>query len=330
MKRNERVVYFYDLKVKKHAAHAPVPSLRQMYDVWQARYDTGDCTLERERGTVTYRIGAIRLNEENQTLTLLVRKCDQNAPDAAYSKIDTGDFRTAPKEDDEGGDTAVHICVSMAEEIGSPGTHLCLIEGVNGISHRHIQPLLNRMVRDAGKDDTSLFQYADAAGARVRGGGPKMHNFVPVFELSGHASETFARDVAEGQVNGIELVKSRPQTQVGGSAYLTEKEYSLSIGVEKNIPRQNRLQSLITAMQTRSANFDDGKIRFKDPDGNSHTVSINLDTGQVEQQMYIKSYRILDIDPPMALSTETIVEHFVSQLLTRLVNDRNIEVQEGA
>ncbi len=48
---------------------------------------------------------------------------------------------------------------------------------------------------------------------------------------------------------------------------MTEKEYSLSIQVNRNIPRQNRLQSLITAMQTRNENFDNGKICFKDPDG---------------------------------------------------------------
>jgi hypothetical protein len=322
MKQNERVVYFYDLLVKAKAVHAQIPSLNEIYNMWNSEYVNGGCILEREKGTVTYRIGEMKL-EANDTLVLLIRKCDQNAPDAAYSDVKTGGFRIAEKTPSEGGDTALHLIISLKVQSKRPDTYLCLMEGMNGISHRHIQPLLNNIVRKVCKDDKATFQYDDPAGVKDKEGKIRRTSFVPTVELKGHMSESFAKDLESGSVNGIELVKSLKKISVGGNAYLQEAENSLRIAVDKKIPSQGRLQSILDAITQKNKSYSTGRIRFTDKDGQGHTVNIDLDTGAVEQQLYIKSYREENIRPVMAYSSETIVGHFAKRLIAKLILERS-------
>lgn len=321
MKRNERVVYFYDLHVKSQAKHAKVPSLNELYDVWDDVQSNGGFVLQREKGTVTYRIGDMKI-ENNDMLVMLVRKCDQNAPDATYSNVNTGSFRTAPKKPDEGGDTAAHLCISLKVQTGEPDTYLCLMEGVTGLSHRHVQPLLNNIIRKVCKDDPATFKYAHPSGAKDADGNPVTTSFVPLVELKGHMAENFARDIELGKVTGVELVKQAQQTAVGGSAYLKEKESALRIEVDKKIPPKDRLENIVDAIRQKKNTYDTGRIRFTDRDGKGHTVDIDLNSGSVDQELYIKSYKEENINPALAYSSEDIVDHFSQRLLAKLGNER--------
>ena len=324
MKRTKRTVYYYDVVVGCRATHAQPPDLAELAELWRDFYQSQEAVLLREHGNIIYRVGDVEIDNNERVARLLIRKSDINAPDAAYSNVETGEIRFAPKRENEGGDTAAHLLISLTQEQGSPHVYLCMLEAMTGISHRHVQPLLNTLIRYACGQDSQRFTYPDPAGGRHRDGREKRHSFKPKIELRGHTSDDLARDIERGRVNNLELVADRAQAQFGGDQYLREDTYSLSVKVDRNLPTQNRLGRLIQAMCSRREHFGTGRIRFRDENEKMHTVAYDLQTGAPEQQMYIKSFVIDNINPPMALSSDSIVRHFSDEVERRLKRDRNI------
>lgn len=324
MKRTERTLYFYDLHIGSRAVHARPPLISELVDAWRAMFQDQDAVILRDRGAIVFRVGDLRIDEETQMLSILIRKSDQNAPDAAYSDVDTGKIRFVRKNENEGGDTAAHFVVSLLPEADKPDTHMSMLEGVAGITHRHVQPLLNAVIRVACNHDPERFTYPDASGARHRDGSEKRHKFQPKIELRGHISENLTRDIERGKVQGLELTRSGAAAVFGGDQFLSEKEKALKVSVDENIPAQNRLQRLVQAMCSRSDDYSTGRIKFTDENDKSHKVDYDLQSGTPEQQLYIKSCKLEGIDPPLAQSSERVVEYFVDSVKQQLQHERNV------
>ena len=326
MTSTERTVYVYDLVVGKRAAHAPIASLTDLAAVFMTQYNSGDCKHALNNGTLIYRIGDIAIDSQSGVLTLLIRRADQNAPEAAYSHIETGQLRFASKTDDEGGDTGAHLTISTIQEVNKPGTYLCMFEGVPGISHRPVKSLLNSIIRNACQCNPSLFEYEDPSGARTANGSPngapKRKTFVPHLDLRGHMSDDLIRELERGTVEGIELVKSQLTTQLGGDPYLVHDEFSLKVKAV-NIPATNRFSRIMTAMQ-RQKSFKTGRITFKNEDGRVRSIVYNLDTGTPEQASYVKSFPVNGITPPLAQSSLAIAPQLTTAMTTELIRQRRI------
>ena len=128
MRATERYVNFYDLVVKVRAKHAPVPPVGPLIDLWQKDGKDGGLAHERDKGLLRYRIGDMTLDEAQGLAVILIRRADQNAPNATFSNLQTGKLRIAKKESDEGGDIAAHVVLSLVPR--DPHTYLCLIETV--------------------------------------------------------------------------------------------------------------------------------------------------------------------------------------------------------
>lgn len=325
MRSKERYVNFYDLLVKVRATHARIPSLTQLIDLWQQYGREGGLIHERENGMLRIRIGDMLFQEDHEMVILLVRRADQNAPNATFSNLTTGTLRVARKESHEGGDTAAHAVLSQIAS--EPNTYRCVIESVPGLSHRVIQALLNDLVRQACKDQGKgrgadkkpvLFSYDDPAGAR-RQGTP----FQPHVELRGHLAEELADDLDNGMLQKVELVKSRPRASLGGDQFLVETEYKLVVEPHKDMPPQGRLSRIIAAAACRKHDFDTARISFKDRNHRSHTVAVEIDHGTPEQELYVRSALVRDIDPPLDQSCDTIQGHFARRLVELLVRERD-------
>lgn len=322
MKNNERHIYFYDLHVKKTAKHAHSPALSEMFAVWNDAFQAGTAKHTREKGSVVYRIGDLRCDPSDDTLELLIRRSDLSAAEAAYGNIDSGDLRIATKADDEGGDVAAHVVLSLKQERRKPNTYLVLIEGVPRVGHLVIQSLLNNLIRERCKTDRSVFQYADPGGAR-RDGQRRMKPFVPTIELQGHLSDSFIDDLEKGVVSGIELMQHKTKTPLGGSAYLHEDTQILKLSVDKNLPSSGRWDQILQPIQKRTADYPHARIRFIDPDKKNRTVEIDVKTGTPVQQLYVKCYRQAGINPPLAQSSSSLVRHLSDAMLARLKSHRD-------
>ena len=322
LKRTERQVFAYDLIVAARAQNAPPPPLDQIVAAWQAMYNAGDCSHDREKGSVIYRIGDIDIDQQNQIARILLRRCDTNAANAVYSHRHTGVPRIAAKHADEGGDRAAHMVLSLAQQTSQPNHYLCHLEGVAGLSHRLIQATLNAVLRRAFTDNRAAFAYADPNGARVRGGGAKMHSFVPSVELEGHLSQALIHDLENGTIENVILVNSQTHNNLGGNQYLVESEQLIKVRVDKAIPSHGRMTTLLNAFRTRQTDFQTAKVRFKDPAGISRSVDYDIATGTPEQQNYIKSYVVENIKPPMDESCVNIATFLADAMKARVISER--------
>ena len=322
MRATERRVFYYDLLVGKRADHAHFPTMRELTTVWQRCLANNQCTYVRDSGNLVYRVRDIRINSADQLVVILIDRADKFAPDAAYSDTVTGELTVFEKSADQAGSSAAHIVISLSQESSRPNVYLTLLENAQGLSHRLVQPVLNSLLREACKFDRTTFQYEDPAGARTRDGNPKRHTFTPRVELRGHPSTDLNADIERGEIQHLELVKDEAQSQLAGDPYLVESKMSLKVGVDKSIPSDGRVRRLIKAMQSKKTDFSKGRVSFRDPIGQTRTVDFDLDTGAPEQQRYIKSSVVDDIDPPLAQSTDLILPRLCDPMIDLLKTAR--------
>jgi hypothetical protein len=158
-------------------------------------YDAGECSHEREKGSVIYRIGDIAIDDDAKVVRILLRRCDTNAANAVYSHRRTAVPRVVERDADEGGDRAAHLVVSLIHEANQPAGYLCHLEGVPGLSHRLVQATLNAVLKQAIRTQRATFRYPDPSGARLRTGEPKTTEFTPIVELLGHPSPALIGDM---------------------------------------------------------------------------------------------------------------------------------------
>ena len=300
MRASERYVNFYDLVVKVRAKHAPVPPIMPLIELWRKHGQEGGLVHEREKGLLRYRIGGMEVDEAQGLAVMLIRRADQNAPHATFSNLQTGKLRVAKKEAHEGGDTAAHVVLSLLPR--EPNIYLCLVESVSGLSHRIVTGLLNDLIRQACKEQgkengahrkPTLFAYKDPAG------GKKETPYQPQVELQGYLSDDLKRDLDEGTLRQVELIRSAAQKPLGGDQYLIEEEHRLLIKADKRIPPNNRLARLKRAWSGKMKEFRKARIAFKDRNDRSHTVDVSLDRGAPEQQLYVRSVKFAAINPPL-------------------------------
>jgi hypothetical protein len=322
MKATERRAFFYDVLINKRAAHAHTPSLIDLLTVWKSGFDNGNCSHEREKGNLVYRIRDIEIDLQSKVAILLIDKADKTAADAAYSDVQTGQLTVFHKTSNQGSAHAAHLFLSLGEEHNRPGAYLALLEGVPGISHRHIQPLLNSIVRDACDRDPMTFSYEDPVGAKSKDGHIRKHPFTPLIELRGHPSQDIINDIEHGKIQHLELTSDRRNVSLANDPYLQEKRHVLRISVDSSIPTAGRLQRIIDAMQTKKSDYLKGRIAFVDRNGQNKVVEYDLDTGSPEQGLYLKSVVVNGLNPPLAQSSEKIVPHFAQQIVAHLKNDR--------
>jgi hypothetical protein len=323
MRNDERNIYIYDLFVGKRSVHAQSPKMIEIMRVLDQQFNSGDCKLNRDNGNVVFRISDVNIDEQSGFAELLIRRADKNASDAAFSNLNTGKLRVERKQSDEGGDFAAQISISLEAERGKPNMYLCLVEGVTGISHRTIQPLLNRTISNACKNDQNIFKYRHPSGALKRDGSPKTSPFMPLLEFRGHISDSLVSDIENGKVSKVQLIKSKENAPLAGNRHLTEHTLALNIEVSKNMPNQGRFKQIFDAITSRKSDFDVGRIFFVDPDNRSHSVTYDLDTGTPEQQNYVKSFVVRGISPPLDQSSESLVRTFCDLVKDELLNRRS-------
>jgi hypothetical protein len=322
LKSTERQIYGYDILISKRATHAVPPTMAAIVNALDIMGKSGAAVHAREKDTVLYRIGEINVDAGRQVARILIRRCDKNAANAAYSSFSTGALDIKKKAADQGGDKAAHLVVSLIEETGKPHTYLAHLEGVPGISHTFVQALFNAVIRDAAKKDPAMFRYPDPSGAKTKGGEIKTSPFVPHIELQGHLSDEFKSDVENGVLSEIMLVQHTAKQKFGGSAYLVEKENYVRLAVDKNMPQQGRLGSLLNVFRGHGMNFNEARLRFKDPDGVPRHVAVDIDTGTPQQGIYIKSFAIRGINPPMDESCDTLQPFITEEITKRVAKER--------
>lgn len=324
MKNNQRHVHFYDLKIRTSKVAATPPAFSDVLAVLKARMIAGNASHKIANDTETLTIKDIYVDAPNKAAVLLVTHTDPSSPNAVYSDPAAKKSRVAEKQPGEVGEFGAHVVVSLAEEKDRPATYLTLIERVTKVGRTSVERVVTAIVRDQCKVDLNTFVCEDRTGKRTRAGTPKMVDFRPLFELSGHPSDSFIDDLDSGGLTGMTLVQDRSHQQIGGRTYLKPEEASLRVSVDEKHLVQNLWADLKAALFQESKDWTRARISFKGADGRPGTAEVNTETGNVIDEVYVRSVSLTDPNWLLHDSADKVVPAFATRMIAELVAARKI------
>ncbi|QQV76547.1 hypothetical protein H5J25_13960 [Sphingomonas aliaeris] len=229
---------------------------------------------------------------------MLVRHSDKHSAESVYSDILSDTFTAHAKGAAEGGETGVHIFLSLAPEAAIPNRYTCIIEKAAGISVTTIRRFLNRLIHDEYDEDPTSFSYPHPGGQRTRAGKVAMERCLPRLEIDGRPSQRLADDVQNGRLTGIVLKRAVPHTPVGGVPFITQKEATLRLEIDQGHLTANIWGDVRRALAAEAGTYPSAQIGIKLP-ARKKTVSLEVDTatGSPLNEMYFQSFDVVNINP---------------------------------
>lgn len=321
VQKHARDILFFELSVSRRATQAPYPKLRELLPLWQQAKDEEDFPCkEWEKGAVTALIKDIETDDAQEIVTLLIEVSDKNAPNSTYLNHDNRTSRHIKKEEPEGNGFSAHVFISLREEDSNANTYLTLVEAIPAVSIGRIQSVLNTALRHVCRDiDGSPFTYVRP------GGGKKIEGYVPHILLAGCPSEQFYKDIEEGRINGLRLVAPTTHESLGQGKYLHMDELSVSVKVSRAIPKGERFDTILTGAKAKVKQYPTARIYIQPEEGGkSFSVDVDVETGAIIGEAYVKSRHLGGFDPLLETSAaEEIVPHFAAKVKALLARERD-------
>lgn len=325
MKAKFRQVYVYNVDVEAIRKNAVMPSMSDLVSIFDKHRLAGAAKISVQSGDIEVMIGDISVDQMNNTAVLLVRHNDKHSADSVYSNFITNSFTAHPKAQGEAGEVGAHVFISLLPERQTPNRYTCIVEKVPGVDVGLIRRLLNSVMSNEYSSNPQSFSYPSPTGARTRAGTVRMERCAPRLEFSGQPSQTLANDIQRGRLTGITLSRSEPKTPVGGVPYITKREAFLKLEIDHGSITSNLWGDIKRALHAESGTFPQAQIGLRLPN-RSKTVSVNVDsqTGNPIDQLYIKSFDIDNISPPMAQSALGVVPQLSVRVLPLLLQERDV------
>lgn len=320
MRSDERRIYFFDLTLKKLGKSSHAPTLTEVLDVWKECFDGENAFHARQSGDVLYFISDMRLDEVEQTATLLISVIDKAMADAAYGHLDTRETRIIRKEEREGGHLSAHLVISLNPL--KANTHLCLLEGMRRLNASSVQFLLNSLLRKDHKAEPDRFTYPDPSGAKTKAGAIRRIPYLPLIDLGGHPSEMLIDEIERGVIRHLSFIQTKEQQPFSDDPYLDEAEFQLKVTVKQNIPQQKRWERIAKAITSRKTEFSHGRISFVDSNHSVRNVEFDTENATIDNTQYVKFRTINKISPPLAEGAARIVDHFEGRMVALLKDDQ--------
>lgn len=325
MKANFRQLFVYNMDVTTAKSDARLPSMSELIDVWERRRQAGSAHVAVQNGDIDLTLGDVVIDRQHQYASLLIRLSDKHSANPVHSNPRAGIFRAHAKQTGEGGEIGAHIFVSLAQERGLPNRYTSLVEKVAGLDITLIRRVLNRLLRDEYDSNTGFYSYPHPGGQRTRAGAVAMVRCLPRVEFGGRPSATLASDVQNGRLTGIELTKAVTHVPVGGVPYITKKEATLKLEIDQHGLGGNIWGDVRRALRAESADYQSATIGLRLP-GRSKTVSVKVATrdGSPLSDLYIRSFDLAQISPPMDQSAQAVVTQLAQRALPLLVQERTL------
>lgn len=303
--KHARDLLFFDMIVARRTQHAPYPKLSELASLWgKAAADLAAPAKTFEKGTVTCIIKDSHLDDHDNVLTLLIEVSDKNAPDATYLNHESRTGRTFKKAEPEGNGFSAHVLISLDEQ--KENVYTAAIEVIPTISAGRIQSVLNWTIRRLCAADAELFTFVRPGGSK------KAVSYVPHILLAGHPSDAFIKDIENGQINGMRLIKPEEKKTLGQKGYLVIKKYIAEVSVSKDIPKGERWAMLKKGAKMSKDEFPMARILVRpESGGKSFHVDIDSDTGTLIGEAYTKSKRLSGFDAMLdSSSPDEVVQEF--------------------
>lgn len=325
MKANFRQLFAYYIDITTQNKGAVLPPLADLVDIWDRRRRDGHAHSQISNGDVDLTLGDVVSEPGEQFAALLIRHSDKLAADSVYSDIRADSFTAHAKAQGEGGETGVHIFLSTAPERGLPNRYFCVIERVPNLDITMIRRFLNRLLHDEYDSDQSFHTFPNPMGQRNRQGEIRLDRCLPRLEFEGVPSQNLANDVQNGRLTGVTLIRAETAGAVGGVAFLNKKESVLKLGIDQGSLTANIWADLRRAIAAEAPNYPVAQIALKLPNRNkTASVKINSATGAPLSDLYIRSFDVTNIFPPMAHSSRVVVPALLQRAVATLLQARSI------
>jgi hypothetical protein len=322
LKAHTREVLFCDIIVKRRAQHAPYPPIRRLVDLWKRAADEKLTPKLYDKGEASCIINEVRIDETKQIATVLLSVADKRASDPTFGNHVKRSSRTIAKGPDEGNEHSAHLVLSLSHRDGYPETYACLVERVPTLSLPRIQSMLNDVVKRYCEGDPNLFSFSVTSGAK-EGGKPKMQAYLPNIILAGNPSAAFQRDIEEGRINGLRLIKSMPKKSLGSGNYLETSDHEVKVTVSKDIPKGQRWSTIFQSVQTQKSDYNRAKI-YLAPAGSDSSASFEFDTdtGAIIGEAYVRRQSLSSITPLLTSATHKIADQLALRMMALLEKER--------
>lgn|GEM_PF-4047904 len=303
--KHARDLLFFDMIVSRRTHHAPFPKLPDLAALWiETASDKSAPVKTFEKGMVTCIIKDSHLDDHDNVLTLLIEVSDKNTPDTTYLDHQNRTGRTFKKEEPEGTGFAAHVLISLDEQ--KENTYTAAIEVMPTVSAARVQSVLNWTIRRLCAIDSELFTFVRPGGSK------KAVSYVPHILLAGHPSDAFIKDIENGRINGMRLIKTEEKKSLGQKGYLKIKKYIAEVSVSKDIPQGERWSLLKKGAKMEKDKFPMARILVQpESGGKSFHVDIDSDTGALIGQAYTKSKRLTGFESMLhSSSPDVVVQEF--------------------
>jgi hypothetical protein len=324
-KSSERTFYHFTCHIRAKSQKATVPTMDTLVQVWEQAWLQDKAITELKDDSGTLAVGDLVHNEENGYVAILIRHSDKSAPNTVYSDIAAKKFTEHKKGAGEGHESGIHLLISTIPEAEKPNVYACLVEGCEGLGYSSARRVLNDILRERYKVDSSIFEFLDPAGQKDRQGKIKVRTCQPRIDLFGEPSQDFVHDLEAGTLQGVTLINTNLQQSVAGVPWLSYSEDTLKLTIDKKSVPLNFWDDLKRALKSKSKQYGKAKVSYKLPDRTrSVSVDLNSKTGAPLKELYIKSTTIKSIFPLLANSSVKVVPHLQGLAANILFDSRSL------
>lgn len=324
MKNDRRTFQVYDIEIGSKKDGAILPTMTEAVAVWE-HMRVAARTYSINAGDGTMLIGDADIRVQDQLAILLIRLSDKRAPNSVYSDPGAGVFNEHQKDGNLGSDFCCHVIISLAPENGQPNLYTCAIERVSGLTPGLVQRILSKLLNFEYHDNAAFYSYPAPGGGNDKNGNPRRERCCPYVELRARPSQTLIDDINNGTLTGISLIRTEPVTPIAGAPYLLRSKSELRLSIDQNNLPAQIFDSVMQAFQANSGQYAEAKVTYRVPNSTRIvTVELNAATGEPLNPLYVRSFDISPIFPPLAQSSNAIVPRLIEPTVPEFLANRTI------
>ena len=324
MKKNERVILFFDLEITAEAKDnlSPKPlSIKCAFEILDKIPKENRIKYTSKEREALY-ISDIK--QRNGIITVLINKSDTTIADPVLSNPKIKERRVVSKKPNEGQDYSSHILLVTNEN--DPSQALALIESCQGLGASTIKFALESIIKNAETIAPENFTRTHPKGDVDKNGNPRKYGIKHIFTFKAHPSEQFKHDINNGTIHSIELIRNRTHNEsFDTEGYFQEERSTLCIKpINKTSLIGRAFLPLSKILNSRATDYDKARIKFKTPEGLERSISYDLHTPNNLE--YVKKEIISDFSEELKSSYDTInpqIENKMQDLYEEHINDKS-------
>jgi hypothetical protein len=272
-------------------------------------------------GQMMLAIADIQYDSRGKNITFLFRHGDKKIVNPAFVAFDTQKVREEKKRKNEGMAYSAHLSISLEPFSSNPNRYRAVLERIPSLSRTVILDFLNRLLRNYAQSHSSQFTFTDPETHKQKQFHPKLSCYL-------EQSETLKKDLKEGELSHLELVKreyQEPEYDEHGWTKVTARDLKLKVVARKS--GRGALELIEKIKQLGAAqDYNILKVTYKRPAGETTqnvTAPIAIEEENAVDFLYARLHVIQDFSTPLGQSPEVIHSEMRDKLL-ELLSDNNL------